>query len=64
VRDFRLALEVGAIQRLAESLNQRLSQRDPLSEEVHHHPLEALGVGLIGVGRTLGERLWARLSVP
>jgi len=62
VRDLRLALEIGAIQRLAESLTARLMGRDPLSEETHHSRLEQVGVGLLGIGRTLGERLASRLS--
>jgi squalene synthase HpnC len=48
ITDRRLALEVGAIQALAESLASRLTRRDPLSERVHHHPLEAIGLGLLG----------------
>jgi hydroxysqualene synthase len=35
IADFRLALEVAAIQRLGESLNGLLMRRDPLSERVH-----------------------------
>ena len=62
IRDLRLALEVGAIQRLAESLNQRLRERDPLSQETHHNRWEAVAVGLLGVGRTLHERIGARQS--
>ncbi|HXQ16863.1 MAG TPA: squalene synthase HpnC [Caulobacteraceae bacterium] len=62
IRDLRLALEVGAIQRLAESLNQRLRERDPLSQDTHHSRLEAVAVGLLGVGRTIQERLGARQS--
>jgi squalene synthase HpnC len=62
VRDLRLALEVGAIQRLAESLAGRLRGRDPLSQETHHSRLEAIGVGLLGVGRTMAERVASRLS--
>ena len=64
IRDLRLALEVGAIQRLAESLNQRLRERDPLSQDTHHSRLEAVAVGLLGVGRTIQERLGARQSRP
>jgi len=60
VTDLRLALEIGAIQRLAESLTRRLLSRDPLAGGVHHGRLQALGVGLLGVGRTFGERLGAR----
>ena len=62
IRDLRLALEVGAIQRLAESLNQRLRERDPLSQDTHHSRLEAVAVGLLGVGRTIHERIGARQS--
>jgi phytoene/squalene synthetase len=62
IGNLRLALEVGAIQRLAESLNRRLRERDPLSEETHHSRLEAVAVGLLGVGRTLQERIQARQS--
>jgi len=60
IRDLRLALEVGAIQRLAEGLTRRLIARDPLSQKVRHSKLEALGAGLLGVGRTLAERVGAR----
>jgi hydroxysqualene synthase len=62
IRDLRLALEVGAIQRLAESLNQRLRERDPLSQDTHHNRWEAVAVGLLGVGRTIQERFGARQS--
>ena len=46
--DRRLALEVGVIQTLAESLAVRLTRRDPLSERVHHHAVEAIGLALRG----------------
>jgi hypothetical protein len=62
VRDGRLAMEIGAIHRLAESLVRRLCQRDPMSDELHHSRLEALGVGLVGIGQTIGARLASRLS--
>jgi squalene synthase HpnC len=62
VKDGRLALEIGAIHQLAESLVKRLCQRDPMSDELHHSRWEALGVGLMGVGRTVGQRLTSRLS--
>ena len=60
IRDFRLAMEVGAIQRLAESLAHRLMIRDPLSQRMHHRGWEAAGVGILGVGRTIGERITPR----
>ncbi|MBU6393157.1 MAG: squalene synthase HpnC [Sphingomonadales bacterium] len=42
IRDRRLSAEVAVIQRLAESLCDRLERRDPLSERVHHSKAEAL----------------------
>jgi hydroxysqualene synthase len=48
ISDRRLALEVGAIQALAESLVLRLSRRDPLSQRVHHHPVEAAALSARG----------------
>lgn len=62
IADRRLALEVGVIQALAESLAHRLERRDPLSERVHHHPAEAaalavrggLGVAVRRLGRLFG----------
>jgi squalene synthase HpnC len=60
IRDLRLALEVGAIQRLAEALLERLKRRDPLSEDVHHGRWEALGFAALGAGRALGGRLSGR----
>jgi squalene synthase HpnC len=62
--DRRLALEVGVIQALAESLVHRLERRDPLSERVHHRPAEAAALALRGgvgvavrrLGRLFGLR--------
>lgn len=48
ITDRRLALEVGAIQALAEDLTARLMRRDPLSQRVHHRPVEAAGISLRG----------------
>jgi len=64
IADRRLALEVGVIQALAESLVHRLERRDPLSERVHHRPAEAAGIALRGglavaarrLGRVFGWR--------
>jgi squalene synthase HpnC len=64
VRDLRLALEIGVIQSLAESLNRRLMSRDPLSERVHHSKPEALMFALLGAGGALGGRLSARPPRP
>jgi phytoene/squalene synthetase len=58
IADRRLALEVGVIQILAESLATRLVRRDPLSERVHHHPVEMLGLALRGGLGVAMRRLW------
>jgi squalene synthase HpnC len=62
IADRRLALEVGVIQALADSLVRRLERRDPLSQRVHHHAVEAAGLALrggLGVAlRRLG-RMWS-----
>jgi squalene synthase HpnC len=50
IRDGRLAYEVALIQRLAESLTMRLIRFDPLSERVHHKPLEILGLAALALG--------------
>jgi squalene synthase HpnC len=42
IRDRRLAFEVSVIQTLAEDLDRKLMQRDPLSERVHHGKGEVL----------------------
>ena len=60
VRDLRLALEIGAIHRLADSLAARLTRRDPLADKVHHGRWEALGVALLGVGGALSGRIGPR----
>lgn len=48
IGDRRLALEVGVIQALADNLVHRLERRDPLSQRVHHHAVEAAGLALRG----------------
>ncbi len=53
IADRRLACEVAVIQRLAESLSQRLRRQDPLAGPVKHHKLEAAGLSLAAVARTL-----------
>jgi squalene synthase HpnC len=64
IRDWRLALEVGVIQRLAEDLNRRLLDRDPLSERVHHRKSKAIGLALSAAARFLGRRLWRKPVRP
>lgn len=61
IADRRLALEVGVIQALAESLVRRLERRDPLSERVHHHAVEAAGLALRG-GLVVAMRRLMRLA--
>ena len=60
VRDIRLALEIGVIQTLADSLNRRLLRRDPLADRVHHTRDGALGVAAWGAITTLVWRLSSR----
>ncbi|HEY1559985.1 MAG TPA: squalene synthase HpnC [Caulobacteraceae bacterium] len=60
VRSTRLALEIGVIQRIAEDLAGRLRRLDPLSERVHHRPLEAAGLAVAGAASALTRRLRAR----
>ena len=64
VRDLRLAMEIGAIQRLAESLAARLAVRDPLSEPVHHGKVAAASLAVLGVASLIGARLAPRRAPP
>ena len=56
IRDRRLAAEVAIIQRLAESLCDRLEARDPLSERVHHGKAEAAWLAIGAAVPTLFRR--------
>ena len=62
IRDRRLALEVGVIQRLAEDLARRLIARDPLSERVHHRLPETILLALSGGAEVLSNRYRRRSS--
>ncbi len=64
VRDARLGLEVSVIQSLAEDLNLRLMERDPLSERVHHRRSEVLGLVARATARFVGGRLRSRTGAP
>lgn len=56
IHDQRLAAEVAIIHRLAHNLNQRLMQRDPLCERVHHRPIEAAAIAAMALlGRVFGR---------
>jgi len=56
IRDFRLRVEVAAIQQLARGLTVWLMKRDPLSERVHFGRAEFIGNVVIGIARGLGKR--------
>jgi squalene synthase HpnC len=62
VRDRRLALEIAVIQRFAEDLAARLMRRDPLSEQIHHRPVEAAGLALHAALRFGTSRFGRRLT--
>jgi squalene synthase HpnC len=57
MKDNRLALEVEVIHELAANLAQRLCRRDPLSQRVHHHAAEAMGLAVLAIGKFAGTRL-------
>jgi hydroxysqualene synthase len=56
IHDMRLGLEVSVIQTLAEDLNDKLIERDPLSERVHHKKSETAMLVLWAVLRFFGAR--------
>jgi squalene synthase HpnC len=61
----RLALEIGAIQALAEHLASQLARRDPLSERVHLGKASSAAVAGLGVLRSLGpllKRPWRQIG--
>ncbi len=57
VKDLRLALEVAAIQRLAQKLVALLEARDPLSQRVHLGKAGFASILMSAVFATLGQRL-------
>ncbi len=56
IKDVRLAMEVGAIQSLAEMLTRRLFAADPLSEKVHAGKAQFAAAGALGALRALAGR--------
>jgi hydroxysqualene synthase len=56
IRDARLALEVAAIQRLAEDLNGKLLRRDPLCERVHHRKIDLVPLLASAFARFVSSR--------
>ena len=63
IRDPRLALEVGLIQRFAEDLNIRLFSADPLCDRVHHKKSELVPLAVSAFGRFVANRI-ARRRTP
>jgi squalene synthase HpnC len=59
-QDRGLALEIGVIQTIAESLTRRLMREDPLATRVTLAPLAAFGAASRGAGRILIQRLGRR----
>ncbi len=64
VADARLAMEISAIQTLAERLIALLSRRDPLSQTVHLSKAEMLLTGARGAARGLLRHIFMRQSLP
>lgn len=60
IKDRRLAMEVAAIQSLAERLVGVLRARDPLSERVHLSKPQMLVTGLFGAAGAFARRLFSR----
>jgi hydroxysqualene synthase len=57
IEDMRLAMEVGAIQKLAETLNERLRVADPLSEKVHAGKAQFALTGAVGAASVFVRRI-------
>jgi squalene synthase HpnC len=62
VNDTRLAMEIAAIQKLAERLVGVLRVRDPLSEKVHLSKTGMLITVATGVAGVLSRKLWTRAA--
>src|SRR5215475_9514113 len=60
IDDLRLALEVAVIHKLAVDLVERLTQRDPLSERVHHNKAEVVGLAVAAALSALPRRAGRR----
>jgi len=61
-RDLRLALEIGVIQTIAESLARRLQAEDPLARRITLSPLNAIVAASLGAGGVFAGRLIGRQS--
>jgi squalene synthase HpnC len=62
VQDWRLALEIAAIQTLASRLTRLLQTRDPLSQRVHLSPVQMAATSAVGMLGALGRRIAGRFS--
>ncbi len=62
--DFRLALEVAAIQRLGEGLNGLLLSRDPLSQRVHFGKRQFMLIALAAAAGCVWHRLGRGFGPP
>ncbi len=68
VKNWRLGLEIAAIQRLAHTLTAMLTRRDPLSQRVHLTKAGFAGASVLGICEGLLRRaapgFWARARKP
>jgi squalene synthase HpnC len=64
VNDTRLAMEIAAIQKLAERLVGVLRKHDPLSEKVHLSKIGMLLTVASAAAGTLSRKLWSRAAPP
>jgi squalene synthase HpnC len=62
IEDLRLAMEVGAIQSLAETLTRRLCVADPLSERVHAGKAQFAALSALGAAGALLRRFGRRAA--
>jgi hydroxysqualene synthase len=60
IADLRLAMEVGAIHRIAEYLAARLAVADPLSEKVHAGKAQFAALGALGAFGALSRRAFGK----
>jgi squalene synthase HpnC len=64
VEDFRLALEISVICRLALRLTHLLAERDPLSERVHLRAAEVAGTSVLAIANGISRRIGGRARRP
>jgi hydroxysqualene synthase len=64
VEDFRLALEISVIYRLALRLTHLLAKRDPLNERVHLSAAEVVGTSVLAIANAVSRRVSRRFRRP